>query len=552
MAVRCSMNTASSARKNARLKSLPSLTAHERAQLDRLLNENCPARIWEPLPGPQTRALWTSADELFFGGAAGGGKSFLLLGLALTQHRKSLILRRESVQVVELVEQIRRLAGAEGSWRGNGAHGGTLRYQGRVIELSGCEHEADKDKYQGRAHDLKAFDELPAFTRSQYQFIIGWNRTDDPQQRCRVVAAGNPPTTPEGRWIIEEWAPWLDKAYGKPAAAGELRWYAVVGGKLNWVDGPEPLWHKGERITPKSRTFIPACVTDNPIYMETGYMSRLQALPEPLRSQMLYGDFSVGTQDDPWQVIPTAWIRSAMERWQPRSSPGPLSALGVDVARGGDDETVLSRRYGTWFAPLERHAGSSTPDGPKVAALVIEALRGAKDPACVNIDVIGVGSSVYDHCRGQVQNLFAVNFAEASEATDKPGQLRFANLRAAAYWKLREALDPATSEEEQLALPPDGTLLADLAAPHWEYTSRGAKLEAKEEIKRRIGRSPDAGDAVVLAFLPTLPLVIGLPPVGKGSVVEQMPKGVFGGGSGQRNPLAIGGRRGMRNPYGGW
>jgi hypothetical protein len=69
-------------------------------------------------------------------------------------------------------------------------------------------------------------------------------------------------------------------------------------------------------------------------------------------------------------------------------------------------------------------------------------------------------------------------------------------VRAASYWKLRECLDPAHGEE--LALPPDPELLADLCAARYKLTASGIQLEAKEEIVQRLGRSPDSADAVVL------------------------------------------------------
>ena len=50
--------------------------------------------VWVPNPGPQTDAYFSDADELFYGGQAGGGKTDLELGLALTAHRRSLVLRR--------------------------------------------------------------------------------------------------------------------------------------------------------------------------------------------------------------------------------------------------------------------------------------------------------------------------------------------------------------------------------------------------------------------------------------------------------------------------
>jgi len=51
-----------------------------------------------------------------------------------------------------------------------------------------------------------------------------------------------------------------------------------------------------------------------------GYVTTLQGLPEPMRSQLLYGDFSVGREDDAWQVIPTAWIKAAMDRRKPEGA----------------------------------------------------------------------------------------------------------------------------------------------------------------------------------------------------------------------------------------
>ena len=128
-----------------------------------------------------------------------------------------------------------------------------------------------------------------------------------------------------------------------PGGAGELRWFVMLTDTQSnsydlEVAGPEPGVQRGrpfvtdfdpagvnplEIPTPKSRTFIPSRVSDNLYLMGTGYMATLQALPEPLRSQMLYGDFNAGIEDDPWQVIPTAWVEAAMKRWRSRSPKGP-------------------------------------------------------------------------------------------------------------------------------------------------------------------------------------------------------------------------------------
>lgn len=461
---------------------------------------------WKPFPGPQTDAYNSLADELFYGGAAGGGKTDLLLGLAFTAHRASIIFRREYKQLKGIVKRGKEIVGnhrllnhSDLTWRLPGD---------REVELGAVQYEDDKENYQGRPHDLKAFDELPHFTRSQYRYLTAWNRTSVRGQRSRVVATGNPPMPGQGDWIIEEWAPWLDPKFPNPAAPGELRWYAVLDGELVWVEDGTPFSFKTkagkvEEIQPRSRTFIPARVDDNPIYRETGYKAVLQSLPEPLRSQLLYGDFHAEAEDNPWQVIPTAWVQAAMERGRQRAEPDvPLSALGVDVARGGKAKTVLAPRYGNWYADLEKHAGKTTPDGGSVAGLVTSFLGDGSAP--VNIDLLGVGSSPVDILEANGIPVNPINFGEGSPKgwdgkplTDRTGRYKFRNVRAAAYWLFREALDPENGDD--VSLPDDPELLADLCAPTYKPTISGIQIEAKEEIAARIGRSTDCGDAVVLA-----------------------------------------------------
>lgn len=473
---------------------LPFLTTEERAELDRLLDDG---QLWHPLPGPQSLAYASEADELFYGGSAGGGKSDLLLGLGGTAHQRTIIFRREFQQLQFLIERSYEMFSGHGNFNWN-----ALRWKlanGRRIEFAGVQREHDVRKYQGRPHDLKAFDELPNFTETQYRFLIGWNRTTVPGQRIRVVGAGNPPTSAEGEWVIRRWAAWLDGQHPRPAQPGDLRWYAMLDGEEVEREDGQPFTHKGEEIVPKSRTFIPARLADNPYLLNTGYGATLQAMPEPLRSQMLYGDFGAGLDDDPWQVIPTAWVRAAQARWTPDQPEGPMTAVGVDVARGGKDATVLARRWGSWFAEMEQHPGSATPDGRAGAALVCRALTAG---GYANIDGIGVGASVYDHCAGQGAEVYSIIFSAAPWGMDRTGRLRFANLRAYAYWSLREALDPDTGDG--IALPPDRELLADLCAPRWAMRTNGVLVEPKDDVKQRLGRSPDCGDAVVLAALAAL------------------------------------------------
>ncbi len=459
--------------------------------------------MWTPLPGPQTLAYQSEADELFYGGGGGGGKTDLLLGVAINKHRSAVIFRREASQLQGpegIIERSRQIIGKHGRLNENLKIWRDLP-GGARLEFGGVKDEKSKNKWKGRAHDFKGFDELPEFTEMQFRFLIAWLRSAVPGQRTRVVGTGNPPTETSGEWIIRYWAPWLDPRHPNPAKAGELRWFITTEDGDREVPSSEPVIVNGKPIQPRSRTFIPASVEDNPFLFSSGYANVLDNLPEPLRSQMRYGDFAATQGDDPWQVIPTAWVRAAQERWRQRESPVgivPLSALGVDPARGGPDKFAIAKRYDNWVAPIVRHPGAQAPDGQAGSALVVQALGDENAPA--QIDVGGqAGSSTYDHYK-VLKTAVPLNGSEASKARDKSGKLGFVNKRAEWHWQVREMLDPTSGQD--IALPDDPELLADLCAPRWKLTPRGIQVEKKEETKARIGRSPDVGEACIYSLVP--------------------------------------------------
>jgi hypothetical protein len=92
------------------------------------------------------------------------------------------------------------------------------------------------------------------------------------------------------------------------------------------------------------------------------------------------------------------------------------------------------------------------------------------------------------------------NGANSSMHKTIDGQLGFSNKRAEAWWKFREALDPDQQGGSAVALPPDPELRADLAAPTYSVGTRGIVIESKDELRKRLGRSPGKGDAVVMCL----------------------------------------------------
>jgi len=450
------------------------------------------------MPGPQTEACHTEADELFYGGQAGGGKTDLGIGLALTKHERSLMLRRTHKQAQALVD---RAVGILGSRKLYNTVDMVFRLEEKQIDVGGCQHEEDKQKYKGNPHDLIFFDEVSDFAESQYRFIIGWNRSATPGQRCRIVCAGNPPTQPEGLWVLKYWAPWLDKThelYGtvKP---GELLWYTTIAGEDTLVDGPGPHMVDGMSIPGKSRTFIPATLDDNPFLKDTNYLAQLAGMQDRERRAYMLGEWDVGQEDAPDQCVPSAWVMQAQARWKPDGWKGTtMTCMSMDPAGGGSDSEVILYRHGEWFSEPMKTKGDETADGSRAAAKIVEVRRHS---AAVIVDVGGgYGGAVTLRLKDNGIAAYPFNGANKSTTRTRDKALAFYNKRAEAWWQLREALNPDQEGGCTIALPPGPEVLADLCAPKWELNANGIQLEGKKNIRERLGRSPDVGDAIVMCL----------------------------------------------------
>lgn len=198
-------------------------------------------------------------------------------------------------------------------------------------------------------------------------------------------------------------------------------------------------------------------------------------------------------------LIPLSWVRAAITRhtaWveSGESERAGPRIIGVDVARYGTDQTAIAVRDADVVRRVSHHAKLDTTE---TTGLVQAELQHPKSMAVV--DVIGVGAGVVDQLRRGRYRVMAFNAAAATRRRDVTGSWRFPNCRSAAWHNVAAALDPAN--DASLALPDDDDLTADLTTP----TSRpatGARLvvEDKEQIRKRLGRSTDVGDAVCAAM----------------------------------------------------
>lgn len=490
---------------------------------------------WVPTVGPQAEAYHSKADVLLFGGEPGGGKSQLGLGLAFNEHKRTLILRRQYTDLGGLIDDAIKIHGTREGFNGQPPPRLTLG-PGHFIDFGACARVGDEQHWMGKAHDLIVPDEGTQFAQMQIRFLMGWLRHEDQRQRTRVLIPTNPPLSAEGQWVLEMFAPWLDDRYPYPAKPGELRWVITdEAGKDRWVEGPQAVMMGGRLVTPLARSFIPSSVSDNPYYSAGSYRSMLDAMAEPHRS-ILLGKFKTSFKDQPNQVIPTAWIKAAQEKWTAEPPADvPMCAIGVDCSGGGEDPMVLAARHDGWYAEPVEVPGKEIPmsrSGSYCGGIIVGHRR---DNALVVVDLGGgYGGPTFEHLKANGIETNGFRGAEGTKRRSKDGKLSFTNKRSAALWIFREALDPGQPGGSPIRLPDDPLLVADLTAPTFEPTPNGIKVESKKDVCDRLGRSTDRGDAVVMAWFEG--------PKESTSALEWLDQKIFKRGLG-RMPQRIAGRR---------
>jgi hypothetical protein len=482
-----------------RLKQLP---APQLAQVVKETLQATRGMKWIPNPGPQTQAYHSLADILLYGGEPGGGKTALAVGLAFNEHERSLIMRRQYTDLDSLTDYAIVVNGNRDGY--NGSAPPRLTHTQGVIDFGAASKVGDEQHWMGRPHDLLAIDEATQFAAKQIRFLRGWLRSTNKEQRVRTILATNPPLSADGEWVFEWFAPWINPQFPNPAKPGELRW-AVFGedDKIVWVDGSGEYEVDGRTLSAESLTFIPSKLTDNPYYDAKAYQKKLDALPAAER-EILLGGFRKSFRDQDRQVIPTAWVTMAQERWTKNPPKGvPMCAMGVDASGGGVDPMIIAARHDGWYDMPVKIPGKTIPQdraGKHCAGLVISHRH---DDATIVIDMGGgYGGPMFEQLRENIESKYVIAHkgAEKTNMRTHDRQMGFPNLRSAAIWKFREALDPSQPGGSPIALPDSPTMVADLTAPTYEVTPRGYKVESKEDVCARLGRSTDEGDAVVMAW----------------------------------------------------
>ncbi len=253
--------------------------------------------------------LASAADIAILGGAAGGGKSWALLMEPLRHVHNpqfgGVIFRRTTVQVRnegglwDESFKLYPLIGADPKEH-------VLEWKfpaGASMSFAHLEHDKTVLNWQGSQVAYIGFDELTHFSARQFWYMVSRNRSMS-GVRPYIRATTNPDAD---SWVAEFISWWIDPdtGFAIPERAGVLRWMVRIGDAIIWAGSPEELRQykapDGTPIPPKSVTFIPAKLSDNPALMaaDPGYLANLMALPTVERERLLGGN---------WKIRPAAGL----------------------------------------------------------------------------------------------------------------------------------------------------------------------------------------------------------------------------------------------------
>jgi len=271
--------------------------------------------IFEPNPGPQTRFLAATEQEVLYGGAAGGGKSYSLVADPVryfaNAHARMLLVRRSTEELRELISVSKQLypqaipgirfMERDKTW---------VAPNGATLWMSYLDRDDDVMRYQGQAFNWIGFDEL-----TQWPTPYAWNYM---RSRLRATKASGLPlymratSNPGGPGHQ-----WVKKHFIDPSVPDKPFWATDENGEvIKWPKG-----HSREGEPLFKRKFIPATLFDNPYLSEDGmYEANLLSLPEHQRRQLLEGDWDINEGAafpefsrrihvvDPFD-IPSNWVR---------------------------------------------------------------------------------------------------------------------------------------------------------------------------------------------------------------------------------------------------
>lgn len=410
----------------------------------------------------------------------------------------ALVLRRTTPEITnvgglwEESEKIYTLVGAE-------PRIGNLDWEfksGAKVKFDHLEHEKSKHKYQGSQIALICFDELTHFTEGQFWYMVSRNRSAcgvRPYIRCTC----NPDA---GSWVAKfiEW--WIDRdtGYPIPERSGVVRWFVRYGGELQFADSRDELIALYPDLEPKSLTFVPATLDDNPALTskDPGYRANLQSLPFVERERLLGGNWNVIDAEGaewPPEYFADIWV----EEW-PRERLVTVVALDPSVGKLNKATQTRLGDYSAFVAVAQGHNGVYYVDADiarrppsKTVDDGIEFLKYIK-PDAFGVENIGFQEVLCDLFQGRMHEAKLNGIYPIHGDGDKriPSKLvrirKLEPLLRTGRLKLRRSPGSSLLLEQMMAFPihkhDDGPDALEMAIRLCEELLQGFEVEEPDEV----------------------------------------------------------------------
>ena len=305
------------------------------------------------------------------------------------------------------------------------------------------------------------------------------------------IAGGDKPDVLRGTYwdgiVLDEYAqmrPYLWTEIIRPAIA-DRKGFAYFIGTPKGQNAFYEIWQKALRRKATWYTYLSRVDESGVLDADEVDMMKDDMTETEIR-QELYCDFTASASEVviPIDLVTEAASRKLTEKDIPKGTP---VVLGVDIARFGDDRTCIFKRQGLWAEEPLIYKGLSVTD---VVDRVIWAIQRWK-PDMIFVDSGNMGAGAIDRLR----QLGYGNIAEVAFGSKAGRTERYENIRAEMYFKLKAWLQAGG------AIPDIPDLKTELSVTEYKFSKRSRIiLEPKEQIKDKMGKSPDLADALALTF----------------------------------------------------
>lgn len=460
--------------------------------------------ILEPQAGSQLAFCKASAFEVFYGGQAGGGKSWALVLIALRYVKlanyKAVIFRRTYPDLEDLIHTARQMYVPLGATFNESKHNFTWP-NGSIIMFRHMQHLKDIYSHQGKEYDFVGFDELPQFPKLAYTYLFSRIRGTNPDIVRMVRSTGNP----DGEGLL-----WVKNRFFDPMRPGEKCWFKTQFDRDIKVD-------EGA-IGATSRTFINCIRAENKILMDADpeYENRLDQLPEDKKRALKLGLWT--TLDKPDQLVQTEWWENAINGVNDFINDGNYTIGGDFGTHQGVDKSVEFLGIGNRPYRCRSWKTTKAPWFAKILADTANSVDHAR--VMIGVDSIGPGTGVADDLE-EHHKLSGIldRCSHKDPRFDKKyiGSIQFDNLRSQMWWKFKTDMekgnidlsafqhkdepDVATGKISEEGYFPDFNLLEEEILAHTYRVYNGKLIVIpKSELKKPeiLGRSPDHADALVI------------------------------------------------------